>query len=1073
MYKKLMATALLVCSLPVMANAAWQLNTWAKSAGGQIDSQNMTNQRSVAGSIFKTYTTTTGTQAITVTADTGYTISSVILDGHTTNTSGTYQINEGSGDKSLFATFKPNTVAVTAGVGAGGSVTPTSIKSIYYNTKVATPIIFRFIPKAGYKVDTINGATGFTVSSALPAAVGTAVTVTIPVNTVITTPIALSGTFTTSAAIANAGPSKTVVAGPVTLTGSAQNGIFSKWSSVSVPVGAAIVPTTSTADLTFTAVPGDYQFKYRVANTGAQSWATMNLHVVSSWPAAANQCIPCHNSNEIGGAGNAAVVQANWSSSSYKTSGVWCASCHTGADNGGHPGTLANVNPNHKAKGLACSMCHSGALVKNGDAHMVNDIPVDVASGKCAHCHTGAALPAAGHHFGSNTAGSDDRVGCIDCHSVGQNAGAGFVNDNSGVRAVTGEFGKWSHHVTGVTLQNAHCAACHLEGKASNVAGANGQNGQILVDTAYHMIDNKTHLRHADTNAEILWDPAAPNFSNMDNFCMSCHDSDGATGIADIQALMVAAPGKTANAANPFGDTISNQYDQLERPAVVDAKGQFNTSNPSHHAVSGKKYNARTRGDGIVPGTITSAAFAANSSAAMPGKRSTIFDAGKFNPTYVTLGNASPEIGARNGGSALGDDSTLHCGDCHTVGQYREADKNVLPFNKAVIGAHGSNNEYMLRNNIGTDEKHIGRATDVTGLINDFSNTKPYLVCFNCHLDTAYDKDGNGTAHGGERTATQTACNFPQNTNSGRTGEARLGSYWSIPGNATYDGKLAIEAAPGTAGKETVTFSNYQGIQCANCHNSGVSADSIFGGIHGSKNQTYTDGMGNTTKSRRFFPGLGNTMFVPGTKGGFTGGSQAQYTNYSGNRNGTTAASTTPSVGASNKKCGYDGKQPCTTQADVDAWVAMDQFKKKGQTNQTFTAMPVRNDPYALPATPPAAGPPVLLVNPIAPSYNYTTGGVSDDLNWEQWKQQSVAGQADPVANAMGCYTLSPTGTYKVSNLASAGYPADDKRLAATDGQKGPDGRELFDNWGGCDDHNGAAGKGTGPTRNVLRPVSY
>ncbi|HLO25456.1 MAG TPA: hypothetical protein VK187_05040, partial [Geobacteraceae bacterium] len=205
------------------------------------------------------------------------------------------------------------------------------------------------------------------------------------------------------------------------------------------------------------------------------------------------------------------------------------------------------------------------------------------------------------------------------------------------------------------------------------------------------------------------------------------------------------------------------------------------------------------------------------------------------------------------------------------------------------------------------------------------------------------------------------------------------------------------------------TFGNLFGIQCNNCHNSGVGGN-MFGGIHGSKAQTYTDGMGNTSKHMRFLPGLGNTMFVPGVRGGFTGGSNAIYTNYSGNRDGSGGGN---SVG------------------------------------QTFSPLPVRN---------------VLSGSIKQGSYEYVTGGVSSDLNWEQKVQQAVAGITDQPSKAMGCYTLSPPGAVKV---------AQDGRLAATDGQLGPDGRELFDVWGGCDDHNGAQGAGTGITRKVLRPVSY
>ena len=90
----------------------------------------------------------------------------------------------------------------------------------------------------------------------------------------------------------------------------------------------------------------------------------------------------------------------------------------------------------------------------------------------------------------------------------------------------------------------------------------------------------------------------------------------------------------------------------------------------------------------------------------------------------------------------------------------------------------------------------------------------------------------------------------------------------------TGEGPSGVGSRPTTTARHagvSNTFGNVFGIQCNNCHNSGI-AGNMFGGIHGSKAQTYTDGMGNTSKHMRFLPGLGNTMFVPGVKGGFTGG---------------------------------------------------------------------------------------------------------------------------------------------------------------------------------------------------------
>ena len=154
------------------------------------------------------------------------------------------------------------------------------------------------------------------------------------------------------------------------------------------------------------------------------------------------------------------------------------------------------------------------------------------------------------------------------------------------------------------------------------------------------MADAKIHLRDttADTDADFAWDPAAPNHSGMDNFCMSCHDANGAISpmSAQIQdsstANGLAAPGKTASASNPFGDTISNRYDKMQRPAVVDASSQFNTTNNSHHAVKGPRYTGRTTCSRSTSDRFT-CDFRQQLIRTSAGRTfSTIYDAGKFQP---------------------------------------------------------------------------------------------------------------------------------------------------------------------------------------------------------------------------------------------------------------------------------------------------------------------------------------------------------------------------------------------------------------------------------------------------------
>ena len=719
---------------------------------------------------------------------------------------------------------------------------------------------------------------------------------------------------------------------------------------------------------------------------------TASIDVADAIVNANQACVSCHSTQSP-------TIVANYNASIHSNSAhSACSACHTTATPHSANINALNVNPatfacattaGAVAKGkVFCTACH-------------NPLPHSSAlAGKntCVQCHTAATGVA-----GKGDAHQIQGLSCVGCHAVGQTnpfSDKTLVNDNAGVRAVVGEFGKWSHHIVnapGVALQDEQCAVCHLEG----TVGTYG----FGVDGTKHMTDAVTHLRNADTDADLPWDPAAPNHSNMDTFCMSCHDANGATSPMNVklQALITPLTGTTASASNPFGDTISNQYDKMRRPAVVNVDSQFNTGNNSHHGVKGKRYSGRTRF--VLPeGRLinTYASFANNSSANLPGKRTTIFDAGKFNQLYVPLKNDGGEAAPRTGALPLGDDSTLHCGDCHTVGQWKAgsatnasgfntystaAGKNTL---QPAIGAHGSNNEYMLRNSIGSDARHQGiKQNAAKGLISPSDSVTPYLVCYNCHAIANYGM----AAHVGEQVS-ENNCNFVTNTNTvSETGSARLMSQFT-----NTIGTLVAGTNSGA------NYSNIFGIQCNNCHNSGISAGNIFGGIHGSADATYKDGAGNTTKHERFLPGLGNVMYVPGTRGGVTGGTTA-YVSYS-----SAVQKTGISTG----------------------------LRFKGQ-------------------------------------YGYTTGGVTNDTNWEEKTRIPVGDGVTGWSHnpgAAGCYTITAGDDepYSAEGNGVPGGPAASKGLTA------PDGTLLFGAWGGCDDHSQSAGSSVRQPRSgntSIRPVTY
>ena len=635
-----------------------------------------------------------------------------------------------------------------------------------------------------------------------------------------------------------------------------------------------------------------------------------------------------------------------------------------------------------------------------------------VANG-CANCHTASRI---GSVHGAQVPTTQD---CVLCHSVAApNHGASLVNDNNGVRAITGEFAKWSHHVTGVTLNAAHCTACHMEGTIVN--------GQLVIDETRHMVDNKIHLRDttANTDVDFAWDPAAPNHSGMDTFCMSCHDANGAVSpmSAQIQGYIntngINVTGKLASPSNPFGDTISNRYDKMQRPAVTNVGSQFNTTNNSHHGVKGPRYTGRTRLAGLRQ-IASPATFASNSSALLQGTRSTIYDAGNFNALYTPLENAGRETAPRTGAADLGDDSTLHCGDCHTVGQWKvgsSTSANGSP-TPVAIGAHGSNNEYLLRNSIGTDQRHTQNAftLDANNVVTYTNPNGAFLVCYNCHSYKRYGSIyvgtglniGNGQQpHAGEYDQ-QGRCNGIGNTlpfNGYTTGKATDGTQFA----SRFTSLNNTFPAP-YAGEQNPDFGDIFGIQCLNCHNSGVG--NAYGGIHGSANNTqttpatvitgataptggyYINGMLNATKVERFLPGLGDAMHVPGTLGAVPG-----------------------SVGG------------------------------------------------------------VIGGNPATGIYGtYQTGGVTVDSNWEQKGWQQIAGTIyNPTTGVVtniasagaGCYTLGTSADPTVNVTAGLRGPS-------VTGAGGP-ATTLYNTWGACDDHTAAPGGGNhGFVKRIVRPITY
>ncbi|HEY4744538.1 MAG TPA: hypothetical protein VIH45_07755, partial [Desulfuromonadaceae bacterium] len=123
----------------------------------------------------------------------------------------------------------------------------------------------------------------------------------------------------------------------------------------------------------------------------------------------------------------------------------------------------------------------------------------------------------------------------------------------------------------------------------------------------------------------------------------------------------------------------------------------------------------------------------------------------------------------------------------------------------------------------------------------------------------------------------------------------------------------------------------------------------------------------------------------------------------------------------------------------------------------------------------------VAINTAVGPNYTYTTGGITNDTNWEQkqWQQTAttvINGTTGVVSNTAsagaGCYTFA---------LTPAATPADIIKSDVASGLSGPSvtgeggpASEGLDTWGGCDDHGAGQAKGNhGFLKRIIRPVTY
>ena len=334
------------------------------------------------------------------------------------------------------------------------------------------------------------------------------------------------------------------------------------------------------------------------------------------------------------------------------------------------------------------------------------------------------------HAHKDEFAGKGGGPDCLGCHGTQQQGSR---------RAVTVDFNNTnqrSHHVgtgtpgAGGTLSNADCVICHAEGQVITTASADCPNSPFSTCTNPKYHANKTiDLRDVDAvpvkddvstvftydntavRTACSGDLSACNSQGgnttwstantvLDSFCLSCHDTNGASQITTFRG------DATATAANPFADTtVTNKNDQANRTAVVDVKRMVDSAG-STDLDDTTANNSRAKDLIIDPPDGVYARHAITNRSASPYKTASGTLSGKWAGTW-------------------NETKTMSCADCHTTDGV----------NGAAGNAHGSTaSEYLLKDASG------GAALGTLSGGN--------YVCYRCHPATSYD-DGTTASHTG------------------------------------------------------------------------------------------------------------------------------------------------------------------------------------------------------------------------------------------------------------------------------------------------------------------------------------
>ena len=443
-----------------------------------------------------------------------------------------------------------------------------------------------------------------------------------------------------------------------------------------------------------------------------------------------------------------------------------------------------------------CEACHTATDHYSNTSGVTSDARHVPATQTCITCHP---------HEDAFYA----QTNCLDCHkAITDKAGVGpsggrrqIVDANGNGTGLGGDFKRTSHHVTGSVPNATDCILCHYMGDHMR-----GAVKLMDPDSGYLKV--------------ITYNPLVQ--SSVENFCINCHDADGAGGDVTPFSDNVTVPifNKTlwtasAHKAHPYTcmdchdnghgsnkSTLLAPYDYTGLGTGTDVTNEEEGFCFSCHGAGGE---ASVKVHLSFANTNTATAIRKHDVTASYRKHT--------NEEYL-------------GTSFGGANRHVECVDCHTPHSAKAYTATVAPtiYNE-LIGASGVNPIYT----------GAGAPTGFTYLDNA---TYEYQVCFKCHssyttLPSYLPAGWSGTADavdglkklttGGTNTQIADSRDMAQEFN---------------PSNASFHPIIAagtnlnINAATFQTG-----YSYTSRMYCTDCHNDNQNATAGYGrGPHGSQN---------------------------------------------------------------------------------------------------------------------------------------------------------------------------------------------------------------------------------------------